>query len=149
MAGHWAGAKGSPLIVDGERRPHERLAARDALREDAAPTELALALDYRIRHVLVDEYQDTSPAQEQLLALLVAGWQAGDGHTLFCVGDPMQSIYAFREADVTLFLQAAEQGIGAVPLAPLRLGRNFRSSRAVVDWVNANFATLLRWARQS
>ena len=118
-------------------------AARDALRDDAAPTELALALDYRIRHVLVDEYQDTSPAQERLLALLLAGWQRGDGRTLFCVGDPMQSIYAFREADVTLFLQAAREGIGGVPLEALRLGRNFRSSRAIVDWVNATFSTLL------
>ncbi len=123
--------------------PAVAAAARDALREDAAPTELALALDYRIQHLLVDEYQDTSPAQEQLLALLLAGWQGGDGRTLFCVGDPMQSIYAFREADVTLFLQAAQQGIGGVPLEALRLGRNFRSSRAIVDWVNACFASLL------
>src|SRR4030095_7794015 len=112
-------------------------------REDAAPTELAPALDYRIHHLLVDEYQDTSPAQEQLLVLLLAGWQPGDGRTLFCVGDPMQSIYAFREADVTLFLQAAEGGMGAVDLRPLRLGRNFRSSRAIVEWVNTAFSALL------
>jgi ATP-dependent helicase/nuclease subunit A len=118
-------------------------AARDALRDESAPTDLALALDYRIRHLLVDEYQDTSPAQERLLALLLAGWQRGDGRTLFCVGDPMQSIYAFREADVTLFLQAAEEGIGGVPLEALRLGRNFRSSRVIVDWVNATFSALL------
>ncbi len=123
--------------------PAVAAAARNALRDDAAPTELALALDYRIHHLLVDEYQDTSPAQEQLLALLLAGWQPGDGRTLFCVGDPMQSIYAFREADVTLFLQAAQQGIGGVALRPLKLGRNFRSSRAIVDWVNAAFAKLL------
>ncbi len=123
--------------------PAVAAAARDALREDSAPTELALALDYRIQHLLVDEYQDTSPAQEQLLTLLLAGWQAGDGRSLFCVGDPMQSIYSFREADVTLFLQAAEQGLGDVPLESLRLGRNFRSSRAIVDWVNATFASLL------
>lgn len=123
--------------------PAVAAAARDALREDAAPTELALVLDYRVQHLLVDEYQDTSPAQEQLLALLLAGWREGDGRTLFCVGDPMQSIYAFREADVTLFLQAAEQGIGGVPLGSLRLERNFRSSRVIVDWVNASFATLL------
>ena len=118
-------------------------AARDALRDGPAPTELALALDYRIRHLLVDEYQDTSPAQERLLALLLAGWQRGDGRTLFCVGDPMQSIYAFREADVTLFLQAVREGIGGVALEALRLGRNFRSSRAIVDWVNATFSALL------
>ena len=83
----------------------------------SAPTELALALDYRIRHLLVDEYQDTSPSQARLLELLVAGWQPGDGRSLFCVGDPMQSIYAFREADVTLFLQAQRQGIGGVALS--------------------------------
>ncbi|MBX3704226.1 MAG: UvrD-helicase domain-containing protein [Steroidobacteraceae bacterium] len=118
-------------------------AARDALRDESAPTELALALDYRIHHLLVDEYQDTSPAQEQLLKLLLAGWQQGDGRTLFCVGDPMQSIYAFREADVTLFLQAAGEGVGGVPLVPLRLSRNFRSSAAIVDWVNGAFAALL------
>jgi len=123
--------------------PAVAAAARDALREDDAPTDLALALDYRIRHLLVDEYQDTSPAQEALLALLLAGWQRGDGRTVFCVGDPMQSIYAFREADVTLFLQAAEQGIGDVALEALRLGRNFRSSDAIVEWVNRTFATLL------
>jgi ATP-dependent exoDNAse (exonuclease V) beta subunit len=118
-------------------------AARDALGDDSAPTELALALDYRIRHLLVDEYQDTSPSQARLLELLVAGWQTGDGRSLFCVGDPMQSIYAFREADVTLFLQAQRQGVGGVALTAERLGRNFRSSADIVDWVNLTFAALL------
>lgn len=123
--------------------PAVAAAARNALGDASAPTELALALDYRIRHLLVDEYQDTSPAQEQLLQLLLAGWQQGDGRSLFCVGDPMQSIYAFREADVTLFLQAEREGVGGVALAPLRLSRNFRSSAAIVDWVNRSFAALL------
>jgi ATP-dependent exoDNAse (exonuclease V) beta subunit len=123
--------------------PAVAAAARDALGDESAPTELALVLDYRIRHLLVDEYQDTSPSQARLLELLVAGWQPADGRTLFCVGDPMQSIYAFREADVTLFLQAQRQGIGGVALAAERLGRNFRSSAAIVDWVNGTFAALL------
>ncbi len=123
--------------------PAVAAAARDALGDESAPTELALSLDYRIRHLLVDEYQDTSPSQERLLSLLVAGWQPGDGRSLFCVGDPMQSIYAFREADVTLFLQAQRRGIGAVPLVVERLGRNFRSSAAIVDWVNATFSALM------
>ncbi len=135
------------LALFGERdsldHPAVAAAARDALGDESAPTDLALSLDYRIRHVLVDEYQDTSPSQERLLKLLVAGWQPGDGRSLFCVGDPMQSIYAFREADVTLFLQAQRRGIGAVPLVAERLGRNFRSSAAIVDWVNASFAALL------
>ncbi|MGE0031721.1 MAG: UvrD-helicase domain-containing protein [Steroidobacteraceae bacterium] len=123
--------------------PAVAAAARDALGDESAPTELALALDYRIRHLLVDEYQDTSPSQERLLELLVAGWQQGDGRSLFCVGDPMQSIYAFREADVTLFLQAQRQGIGGVALQAERLGQNFRSCAAIVDWVNGTFASLM------
>jgi ATP-dependent exoDNAse (exonuclease V) beta subunit len=123
--------------------PAVAAAAREALGDESAPTDLALSLDYRIRHLLVDEYQDTSPAQEKLLSLLVAGWQPGDGRSLFCVGDPMQSIYAFREADVTLFLQAQRQGIGSVPLVAERLGRNFRSSAAIVDWANATFSALM------
>ena len=123
--------------------PAVAAAARDALGDEDAPTELALALDYRICHLLVDEYQDTSPSQARLLELLVAGWQSGDGRSLFCVGDPMQSIYAFREADVTLFLQAQRQGIGGVELTAERLGRNFRSSAPIVDWVNTTFAARL------
>lgn len=123
--------------------PAVAAAAREALGNESAPTELALALDYRIRHLLVDEYQDTSPSQERLLELLVAGWQPDDGRSLFCVGDPMQSIYAFREADVTLFLQAQRQGIGGVALQAARLGQNFRSCAAIVNWVNATFAALL------
>ncbi len=118
-------------------------AARSALGAEDSPSELALALEYRLRHLLVDEYQDTAPAQEALLRRLVAGWQPGDGHTLFCVGDPMQSIYGFREADVTLFLEAQVRGIGGVALEPLVLERNFRSCRAIVDWANAAFARLL------
>ena len=113
-----------------------------ALGDDADPSELALRLDYRIRHLLVDEFQDTSPTQIDLLARLTAGWQPGDGRTLFVVGDPMQSVYRFRKADVGLFLRAAEEGIGAVPLTLLRLSRNNRSDPAVVDWINARFPPL-------
>ncbi|WP_054113997.1 UvrD-helicase domain-containing protein [Marinagarivorans algicola] len=69
------------------------------------PTDLALRLDHRISHVLVDEFQDTSSNQMQLIQKLTAGWQADDGRTLFCVGDAMQSIYAFRSANVGLFLR--------------------------------------------
>jgi len=133
------------LFAERDNLDHPAIAAaaRDALGDESAPTELALSLDYRIRHLLVDEYQDTSPSQERLLNLLVAGWQPGDGRSLFCVGDPMQSIYAFREADVTLFLQAQRSGIGAVPLMAERLGRNFRSSATIVDWVNSAFSELM------
>jgi ATP-dependent exoDNAse (exonuclease V) beta subunit len=74
---------------------------------------------------------------------LTAGWQDGDGRTLFAVGDPMQSIYRFREAEVGLYLQARERGIGQLQLTPLTLAVNFRSTRGIVDWLNASFPTLL------
>src|SRR3989338_5767698 len=108
--------------------------------EQGAPTELALRLDYRIQHLLVDEFQDTSPIQKLLLQRLTEGWTPGDGRTLFAVGDPMQSIYRFRKADVGLFLRVAQRGIGQVALTRLQLARNNRSCPAVVDWVNAAFA---------
>lgn len=117
------------------------LAARaiDALGDELDPTDLGLRLDYRIRHLLVDEFQDTSPLQIDLLKRLTAGWQAGDGRTLFAVGDPMQSIYRFRRAEVGLFLRAAQTGIGGLRLMPLRLSRNNRSCPEVVSWINAHF----------
>jgi ATP-dependent exoDNAse (exonuclease V) beta subunit len=110
-----------------------------ALGDEMDPSELGLRLDYRIRHLLVDEFQDTSPTQIELLERLTAGWQADDGRTLFAVGDPMQSVYRFRKADVGLFLRVARCGIGALRLTPLRLSRNNRSCPAVVDWINASF----------
>lgn len=113
-----------------------------ALGDDENPTDLAQALDYRIQHLLVDEFQDTSPGQVELLARLTRGWQADDGRTLFVVGDPMQSIYRFRKADVGLFLDVRERGIGDIRLEHLRLFRNNRSHPAVVDWVNQAFPAI-------
>jgi ATP-dependent helicase/nuclease subunit A len=120
------------------------LAARAiaALGDDMDPTELGLRLDWRIRHLLVDEFQDTSPTQVELLQRLTAGWQQGDGRTLFCVGDPMQSIYRFRKAEVGLFLRAKAQGLGGLHLEPLRLSRNNRACAPVVDWINRGFPPL-------
>ena len=115
------------------------LAARRALGRVDAPSELLLALDRRIQHLLVDEFQDTSQSQVRLLELLTAGWERGDGRTLFLVGDPMQSIYRFRDADLSLFLEAQQRGIGDVRVEPLALTRNFRSAAEIVSWVNHTF----------
>jgi ATP-dependent exoDNAse (exonuclease V) beta subunit len=114
-----------------------------ALGDADAPTDLLLSLDVRIKHILVDEFQDTSISQWELLERLTAGWQSDDGRTLFAVGDPMQSIYRFREAEVGLFLHARRTGIGNVPLDALRLATNFRSQAGIVDWVNATFPRVL------
>src|SRR5438034_1190531 len=115
-------------------------AARAALTDAGLPTELALRTGLAFTHILVDEFQDTSLAQFQLLASLTAAWEEGDGRTLFIVGDPMQSIYRFRDAEVGLFISAREHGIGNVRLTPLRLTRNFRATPALVDWSNEVFA---------
>ncbi|MBI4293606.1 MAG: UvrD-helicase domain-containing protein [Betaproteobacteria bacterium] len=114
-----------------------------ALGESEAPTDLMLSLDYRIHHILVDEFQDTSFTQFELLHKLTAGWQPDDGRTLFLVGDPMQSIYRFREAEVGLFLKARHEGIGQVALEPLTLSANFRSQAGIVAWVNRAFAQVM------
>ncbi len=118
------------------------LAAIGALGEDTNPTDLLLYLDTRIQHILVDEFQDTSFKQKHLLELLTAGWERGDGRTLFIVGDPMQSIYRFRDAEVGLFLQTREHGIGDIELTSLTLRTNFRSQKKVVDWVNGCFGEI-------
>jgi ATP-dependent helicase/nuclease subunit A len=115
------------------------LAALKALGDSEAPTDLALGLDYRIRHILVDEFQDTALSQFRLLEQLTAGWQPGDGRTLFLVGDPMQSIYRFRQAEVGLFIRAKRHGIGDITLHSLKLTTNFRSDPELVEWVNTFF----------
>jgi ATP-dependent exoDNAse (exonuclease V) beta subunit len=111
--------------------------ALQALGRADDPSELMLALDNVIKHILVDEFQDTSQSQIELLEKLTAGWTPGDGRSLFLVGDPMQSIYRFRKADVGCFLRVKERGLGHIPLTALELKDNFRSQAKLVEWVNA------------
>lgn len=121
-----------------------QMAALQALGDSEEPTDLALRKDRQIQHLLVDEFQDTSHAQFELLRRLTREWQPDEGRSLFLVGDPMQSIYRFRESDVGLFLRVREQGFGAAGeggLQPdfLELNANFRSDAGLVDWVNTQF----------
>lgn len=110
-----------------------------ALGPDDMPSDLALAMDYRLGHLLMDEVQDTSRAQVDLVTRLTRGWTPGDGRTLFFVGDPMQSIYRFREAEVGNFLDIKARGIGMIRPEPLKLQQNFRSGGSLVDWFNRTF----------
>ena len=103
------------------------------------PTDLLFYLDCKIHHILVDEYQDTSFKQEELLHKLTSEWSDEDGRTLFIVGDPKQSIYRFRDAEVGLFIKTQERGLGTLRLKPLSLESNFRSQKNLVDWVNTCF----------
>ncbi len=106
------------------------------------PTDLLYYLDCKINHFLVDEYQDTSYKQEELLRKLTSEWSDGDGKTLFIVGDPKQSIYRFRDAEVGLFIKTQIRGLGNLRLKALSLESNFRSQKKLVDWVNACFQTI-------
>lgn len=119
------------------------LMAAKALGNADNPGDIALLLDYQVKHLLVDEMQDTSAAQYRMLETLIGGWEDGDGRTLCCVGDPMQSVYRFRNAEVGQFLLAQEFGIGQVGLQRLLLRRNFRSGEGLVNWFNAVFPDIL------
>ena len=123
--------------------PAVSMAALRSLGTSSAPTDLNLRLDYRLQHILVDEFQDTSSAQLELLRLLTTGWSQADGRSIFCVGDPMQSIYGFRQAEVRAFLELAEEGVGDVRFEVQRLENNFRSIQPLVAWINASFSQIM------
>jgi ATP-dependent helicase/nuclease subunit A len=118
------------------------LLARAALRRDGAIEDLNAALGMRLQHLLVDEMQDTSTSQYELLELLTQGWD-GQSQTVFLVGDPKQSIYLFRQARVERFVRMMQtHALGDLSLGSLRLTANFRSQRELVDTFNENFSLL-------
>jgi len=117
-------------------------AAREALGPADLPTDLGLALGAKIQHILVDEFQDTSISQIELLQSLIASW-TGEGTSLFLVGDPMQSIYGFRAAEVTQFKRTWENRRLDIALDAMRLTSNFRAQAGLVEWFNATFPHIL------
>jgi ATP-dependent exoDNAse (exonuclease V) beta subunit len=123
------------------------LAARTALRHDDGTRDLESVSSIHLQHLLVDEMQDTSSSQYELIQMLTRNW---DGHsqTVFLVGDPKQSIYIFRQARVERFLATMRSGLlGDLPLGALRLTANFRSQAALVGAFNDDFASILSSAR--
>ncbi len=124
-----------------------QIAQRALKGPDNLPTDAAQAFAERIRHLLVDEFQDTSRRQHQLLTHLVAAWSGREERTCFFVGDPMQSIYFFRDADAELFRRVEQIGL-EVPedqplvLDPVQLFANFRSAPDLVERLNCAFAPI-------
>jgi len=114
-------------------------AALRVLGESDAPTDLALILDSQMKHILIDEFQDTNNLQMNGLSLITSGWEPDDGRSLFLVGDPCQSLYSFRGSNVGLFLDVAKHGVANVHITPVELSVNFRSQERIVDWVNSTF----------
>lgn len=118
------------------------LLAKSALSSIDGVHDLEAALGMRLQHLLLDEMQDTSTDQYELIELLTQGW---DGHsqTIFLVGDPKQSIYRFRQARVERFVQTMlDHRLGDIPVGCLRLTANFRSQRGLVDAFNQDFSLL-------
>ncbi len=118
------------------------LQARSALLRPGALDDLRTSRTLNLQHLLVDEMQDTSSSQYELLQLLTQSWDGGS-QTVFLVGDPKQSIYLFRQARVERFVQTMHTGrLGDLPVEPLHLTANFRSQSPLVEAFNTTFKVL-------
>jgi len=132
---------------EGQLEFHDLLVlARDLLRHHPS---VRRALQAQFSHLLIDEFQDTDPIQIELAVLLACGetetavsdWREAEIEEgrLFFVGDPKQSIYRFRRADIILYRRVQEKFADRT----IYLTQNFRSCRSVIDWVNAVFDSLI------
>jgi ATP-dependent helicase/nuclease subunit A len=132
---------------DGELEFHDLLVfARRLVAEHA---DVRTQLHHRYTRLLLDEFQDTDPIQLELAVRITAAphdqpddWRVlrPEPGRLTVVGDPKQSIYRFRRADIAQFLQAREQ-LGAQRAT---LSANFRSAAPVIDWVNTTMSALIQ-----
>jgi ATP-dependent exoDNAse (exonuclease V) beta subunit len=123
--------------------------ARQVLRDPDRGPEVRAALRNRYQRLLLDEFQDTDPIQVELAVLIASADPNAGGKPwheievepgrLFFVGDPKQSIYRFRRADIGVFLTAEESLVDE----PEHLTTNFRTVEPVVDWVNRTFETMI------
>jgi ATP-dependent helicase/nuclease subunit A len=141
---------------EGQLEFHDLLVlARSLLSDPVHGAAVRTTLHERYDRLLLDEFQDTDPIQIELAVRIAAAdpqsqaaggdpWEKVDvapGH-LFVVGDPKQSIYRFRRADIGTFLTAAER-FGAEGGGVVELTANFRTVAPIIDWVNHTFAALM------
>ncbi|MEJ7584481.1 MAG: UvrD-helicase domain-containing protein [Acidimicrobiales bacterium] len=126
--------------------------ARQVLRDPVQGPIVRASLRERYHRLLLDEFQDTDPIQIELAVRIACadpatadqpGWADVDVEAgrLFVVGDPKQSIYRFRRADIALFLEARDR-FGPDGGGVVELTTNFRSGGPAIDWVNATFSSL-------
>lgn len=121
--------------------------AAKLVREDAS---VRRRIRGSIRHFLVDEFQDTDPLQVELIFLLAGEGDAADWREalledagLFLVGDPKQSIYRFRRADIAVYRKVKEKIRFLKNGLLLHIQENFRSTPGVVDFVNETFSCVI------
>ncbi|MGO9055887.1 MAG: UvrD-helicase domain-containing protein [Candidatus Binataceae bacterium] len=123
------------------------LMTRDLVRDNAV---VRATLQHRFTHIFIDEFQDTDPLQVEILLLLAADdpeqrdWRAVRPipGKLFIVGDPKQSIYRFRRADVALYQRVKHQLLGCGAQLEY-LTASFRPNSELADFVNAAFTPLM------
>lgn len=120
--------------------PEITLQALLALKNESGFTDLKSYLNIKYSHILVDEFQDTNKNQLQLFEYLTHEW--GPENTFFCVGDPMQSIYRFRQSDVRIFLDVIKNGVGKIKLNHIILSLNNRSKSRLIHWFNSRFSKI-------
>lgn len=141
VLGRWVLDSATDRAADGTLEFHDLLVL--ARRLLAHHPDARAALHDRYRRVLLDEFQDTDPIQLDIAVLLTCPPDQPDGlpvpGRLFIVGDPKQSIYRFRRADIANYLRAADR----VAATEQQLTANFRSSSAVIGWVNQVFAEMI------
>ena len=128
-------------FADLERYALRLLTAADPCGERLSPSETALALRKRFKCIFVDEYQDINPVQQAILDAL------SSGNNVFVVGDIKQSIYAWRGAEPTIFLERLRPALPN-PKDPscgfrVDLNYNFRSARGILDFVNKIFGRIM------
>ena len=128
-------------FADLEHKALDLLTDRDSSQDNLIPSQTALLLRRRYKYIFVDEYQDINPVQQAILRML-----SSKGN-VFVVGDVKQSIYAFRGAEPEIFvsdLKSASLDPADAP-AGLRvdLNANFRSTKAILDFVNKLFSRIM------
>ncbi len=127
--------------------------ARKVLRDPEQGAIVRASLHARYQRLLLDEFQDTDPIQIELAVRIAAAdpatadatrWEdvAVEPGRLFVVGDPKQSIYRFRRADITTFLDAKRR-FGPQAGGAVELTANFRTVEPIIGWVNATFGALM------
>lgn len=136
--------KGEAAVLDFDDllgRAHTLVTTNDVVRA---------AIGQRFAHILVDEFQDTDPIQASILFSIAArtmpdGWQDADlrDGALFVVGDPKQSIYAFRGADIDSYNQAKQAIARLGDNRIIHVGANFRCQPGIIDYVNSVFQPVL------
>ncbi len=128
----------------------ERLALRALQNDDGSPSEVARQCHRVYRHVLVDEYQDINQLQDRILSLVSRTCLGEKGSGFFCVGDVKQSIYRFRLAEPSLFIDrmnayraAQARSPADAPARTIDLQNNYRSRGPLLEAVNVIFRAIM------